>query len=117
MTWIGKRVINIDTMVEGKIVDTYNYYTHTLYIDNEDGTKTTITMNNICESRESEITSNEKYKMMFWENKGKWLAFGDVNFVKDPKQLWINSTKLDPSIAECEGFKQAMLELDEVIEN
>ncbi len=108
MTWVGKTVINIDTMIEGKVIGSLNNYTHSLYCAMEDGTTKVICMNNICSDRDSEIASNEEYKMMFWLDYGKWMPFADLDFVKDPKQFWKNYAKLDPSVRDTCGYKLEM---------
>lgn len=113
MTWIGMRVINVDTMVTGKIATDDNMnVTRVLGCKMEDGSEEIISMNNTCHlGREFEIDTQEKYKHMFWEHDDKWLPFADVDFVKDPKQLWENCAKLDPTVRECSGYKQAMEQL------
>ncbi len=114
MTWIEKRVINIDTMIDGIVIDENNWEQMILTCKMNDGSIEKIIMNNICHSREHEVATQEKYKQMFWVSKGKWIPYADTDFIEDPKQLWINWSKLDPSISESEGYKAFMKEQKEI---
>lgn len=103
MTWQGTKFFNIKTNKFG-VCSFFESsgVTACLSIKYDDDQKEEdIFMNNISYGREFEISTNEKYKHLFWENpkgSGNFKPLADTNFVKDPKQLWIEWCALDDTL-------------------